>query len=73
MRVCVHTPDRLAFGLTPAGKFMGVGVIVMVVPSLSVTLDDSQYQYLLETKRSEQSKSERLRELLNKGIDNDGK
>ena len=39
------------------------------MPSLSVTIDDGQFQYVLATKDSEQSKSERLRELLDKGIE----
>jgi len=34
-----------------------------------MTIDDGQYQYLIATKDSEQSKSERLREVLAKGIE----
>jgi len=34
-----------------------------------MTIDDGQYQYLIATKDSEQSKSERLRELLELGIE----
>lgn len=37
--------------------------------SFSATIDDGQYQYLLATKGEEQSKSERLREVLDKGIE----
>lgn len=41
-----------------------VVVVVAIVPSFSATIDDGQYQYLLATKGDEQSKSERLREML---------
>lgn len=37
--------------------------------SFSATIDDGQYQYLLATKDSDESKSERLRELLYKGME----
>lgn len=46
-----------------------VAVVVVVVPSFSATLDDGQYQYLLATRGNDQSKSERLRELVDKGIE----
>lgn len=38
------------------------------MPSFSATIDDGQYQYLLATKGDDEAKSERLRELLEKGI-----
>lgn len=47
---------------------MVITVVVDYVPSFSATIDDDQYQYLLSTKNDDQSKSERLRELLHKGI-----
>ena len=45
-----------------------VVVVVVIVPSFSATIDDGQYQYVLATKDEEQSKSDRLRELVDKGI-----
>ena len=42
---------------------------MVVVPSLSTTIDDGQYQYILATKGEDESKSERLRQLLDKGIE----
>jgi len=37
--------------------------------SFSASIDDGQYQYIIASKDSEQSKSERLRELVDKGIE----
>lgn len=41
------------------------------MPSLSATIDDGQYQYILATKGEDESKSERLRELVDKGIESE--
>jgi len=40
--------------------------------SFSATLDDGQYSYLIETMDEEQSKSERLREIVEAGIEYEG-
>jgi len=37
--------------------------------SFSATIDDGQYQYILATKGEDESKSERLRELVDKGME----
>lgn len=50
-------------------RVITVGIVVTTVPSLSVTLDDGQYQYIIATKDEGQPKSERLRELLDKGME----
>lgn len=49
-------------------SFIVVPVVVPYMPSFSATINDEQYQYLLSTKDNEESKSERLRELVDKGI-----
>lgn len=41
----------------------------MVVPSKSTTYDDDQYQYILNSMDDEESFSERVRELIDKGIE----
>jgi len=38
------------------------------MPSTTVSLNDDQYQHVLETIGEDQSKSARLRELIDKGI-----
>lgn len=37
--------------------------------SFSATIDDGQYQYILDTKDEDESKSKRLRELVDKGME----
>lgn len=51
------------------GSFIIVAVVAIVVVSFSVTLDDGQYQYIIATKDSDESKSARIRELIDKGMD----
>lgn len=38
------------------------------MPSKSVTLDDEQYRYILDTQDDDQSFSDRVREIVDKGV-----
>jgi len=44
-------------------------VVTIVVPSKSVTLYDEQYAHIVQTQGKEQSFSDRLREVVDKGIE----
>lgn len=51
------------------GGFIVVVVVIAIVPSKSITLHDEQYGYIVQTQDDEQSFSDRVRELVDKGIE----
>ena len=64
----LESPGELAVALLTPVSLIVVAVVVTSVISFSASITEDQLQYILATKDSDESKSERLRELVEKGI-----